>query len=130
MASVSILSRLRPTLPANSQVCLTHCKRGSLALLLSFWPSCSVLSPLFPFFPFPSPLSSCSHGQLLLLYSLSAFLCLYYPLNSPPHSLNKMSETIPWYSWSLMGKGCLSMGLQRNPLSPHPPSITSLLIFL
>ena len=48
-----------------------------------------------------------SHGQpLLLLYSLllSAFLCLYYSLNSPPHALNKL-YTVPSCTWSLRGGG-------------------------
>jgi hypothetical protein len=42
--------------------------------------------------PFPSLLSPGGHGRPLLLYSLplSAFLCLYYSLNSPPHALNKL----------------------------------------
>jgi hypothetical protein len=42
--------------------------------------------------PFTSPLSPCSHGWPLLLYSLllSAFFCLYYSLNSPFHALNKL----------------------------------------
>jgi hypothetical protein len=37
------------------------------------------------------PLSPRAHGQPLLLFSiLSAFLCLYYPLNFPPYALNKL----------------------------------------
>jgi hypothetical protein len=85
---VSILSKLCPQLPGNSQVGLTHSKKGclppprSLALLSSCFHSVS--SPLSPLSLFLS-----AHGRPLLLYSLSAFLCLYYPLNSPSHALNK-----------------------------------------
>jgi hypothetical protein len=51
--------------------------------------SCPLAPPLSPF---PSPLSPCDHGRPLLLCSLllSAFLFLYYSLNSPPHALNKL----------------------------------------
>jgi hypothetical protein len=70
-----------PQLPGNSQVGLTHYKRGclpprpSLALLGS-----SLSSPIL----IPLLLSPHGHGQPLLPYSLplSAFLCLYHPLNS------------------------------------------------
>ena len=76
-------------LPGNSQVCLTWYKRGCLPLLslLLFCPSLPI--PLLL-------LSSHAHGQLLLLYSLplSAFLCLYYPLNSLPHALNQLSSIL------------------------------------
>ena len=50
--------------------------------------------------------------------SLSAFLCLY-PLNSLPHALDKpYFYTTPSCGWSLIGKGCHSMGPQRHPF-PH-----------
>jgi hypothetical protein len=87
-----------PQLPGNSQVGLAHYKRGcltpppSLTLLpllsLSFAP-CSPSIPIL----FPPPRT---HGCSLLLYSLplSSFLCLYYPLNSPPHALNKLYTTL------------------------------------
>ena len=53
---------------------------------------CSLVSCLPSWALPPSPLSPHVHGQPLLLYSLplSAFLCLYYPLNSLPHALNKL----------------------------------------
>jgi hypothetical protein len=76
-----------PQLPGNSQVCLTHYKRGCLT---SCSCSCSVFLPL----PHLSPhqlLFTCSWPasiSLLLFSSLS--LCLYYPLNSPLHALNKL----------------------------------------
>ena len=55
----------------------------------SCFPLASLLpSWAFPFLP-PFPHSPRGHGQLLLSL-LSAFLCLYYPLNSPPHALNKL----------------------------------------
>ena len=77
-----------PQLPSNSHVGLTHYKRGCLPPPRSL-ASCPLASPLSPF---PSPLSPHGHGLPLLLYSLplSAFLCLYYPLNSLPHALNKL----------------------------------------
>ena len=90
------------------------------------WHSCSLdlllLSCPLGLFPFPFPFYSlppilpCVHGQSLFLYSLplSAFLCFYYPLNSPPHTLNKL------YS--------LLYCLQRHPLPPYlttlPQNIT------
>jgi hypothetical protein len=70
-----------PQLPGNSQVCLTHYQKGHLLLCLLVH-SCLSL--------FPSPISL--HVLMAGLYlstSLSAFLYLYYPLNSPPLALNK-----------------------------------------
>jgi hypothetical protein len=101
----------------------------SLVLLLPF-PSCSdsVLLPLPPPSPFPSPLSL--HVLMAGLYSsspllLPTFLCLDYPLNSPPNALNKLC-TILSCDWSLWGKG--------TPFPPHHTSIEhnppSLFIFL
>jgi hypothetical protein len=93
------LGSAAPQLPGNSQLCLTRYKRGCLPPLYSFLLSCfpSVFLPPPLLSPFLSPsLSSHAHGWPLLLYSstsllfLSAFLCLYYPLNSPPHALNKL----------------------------------------
>lgn len=69
-------------LPGDSQVCLTHYKRGCHSLPL-FLPS---LPLLFPSPPTPFP---CVPGQSLLLPFTSAFLCLY-SLNSPLHGLNKL----------------------------------------
>ena len=59
------------------------CPLCSLLLLPSCY--CSVLSPL-------PPLSTCSWpvSTSLFLCSVSAFLCLYYPLSSPPHVPNKL----------------------------------------
>ena len=105
-----------PQLPGNSQVGLTHYKRGclppppSLDLLLSSF-SLPFLGSSLPPSPLSFPLSPRVHGQPLLLYSLplSAFLCLYYPLNSPPYAPNKLysilyrpvadpsEEAIPWH---------------------------------
>lgn len=53
-------------------------------------PLASCHSPLFLHSLLPS-LHVAMAGLPLLLYSLllSAFLCLYCPLNSPPHALNK-----------------------------------------
>ena len=78
--------RFTPQLPGYSQVGLAYYKGGcsppplslsSLTLSFSLVPYCALL---------PSPLSPCDHGWPLLLYSLtlSAFLCLYSPLNSLP----------------------------------------------
>jgi hypothetical protein len=48
------------------------------------------------------------------------FLCLYYFLNSLTHALNKLYSILYLLcGWSLRGKGCLSMGPQRQPLPPH-----------
>jgi len=78
-----------PLLPGNSQVYLTHYKRGCLSPPLS---RSSLLALTLS--PFPSFLCPCAHGGPLLLYSLSlslsAFPCLYYPLDSPPQALNKL----------------------------------------
>jgi hypothetical protein len=82
-----------PQLPGNGQVGLAHHKRGCLPppllLLLLSLPSWLFTPPLSPLL---SPLSPCGHGWSLLLCSLplSAFLCLFYPLNSSPHALNKL----------------------------------------
>jgi hypothetical protein len=45
--------------------------------------------------------------------------------------LNKLYSTLyPLCGWYLRGKGCLSMGLQRQPLPPHctmrPPTYSFL----
>jgi hypothetical protein len=53
----------------------------SCFLLLSLPPSLPI--------PFPAP-STCSWPASSSLFSLSAFLCLYYPLDSPPPALNKL----------------------------------------
>jgi flagellar biosynthesis/type III secretory pathway protein FliH len=71
--------------------CLTNKKNN--ALLTSY--ALASLMPLDPSLPISSPpptLSPRGHGQPPLLYYLllSAFLCLRYPLNSPPHALNKL----------------------------------------
>jgi hypothetical protein len=64
------------------------CLPPPLLLLVLFLTS----YPLAPSLPIPLPLSPCGHGWPPLLYSLllSAFLCLCYPLNSPPHSPNNL----------------------------------------
>jgi hypothetical protein len=114
---------------------LAHYKRGCLAPPLS----CSLVSlPLLPLtcllppslpIPSPPPLThptpSHGHGWPPCVYSLllSAFLCLCYSLNSPPHALNKFYSILCYtgvWVWSLMGKGYLGMALLRHPLLPHP----------
>ena len=107
-----------PQLPGNSQVSLAHHKTGCLAPPLSLLFSSSLAFLV----SFSSPISPCGHGwPLLLSFLLSAFLCLYYSLNSPPHALDKLySYTIPSCGWSLWGKKCLGMGSLRHPLPPHP----------
>ena len=91
-----------------------------LAPLLLFW--------VLPF-SFPSRFPSSSppvHGWPLFLYfsislfSLYAFLCLYYPLHCPPHALNKL-YSILYHNWSLRGKGCLALDMDplRHPLPPY-----------
>jgi hypothetical protein len=88
-----------PQLSGNSQACLIHYKRGCLAP-----PLLLLLCPLAPYqlSKFLSPLPI--HVLMASLYSsLSAFLCLYYPLNSPPHALNKL-YTIPPCGLSLRGE--------------------------
>ena len=106
-----------PQLPGNSQVDLAHYK----------WAACTLLSLLHlaPLSPFPVPLSPHGHGQPPLLYSLllSAFLCLYYSLNSPPHALSRLFYTVPSCGWSLRGKGCLGMVPLRYPLLPQPITV-------
>ena len=73
--------------------------------------------PLPHLSPFPSPPLSMASAL-----SFAPFLCLYYPIKSPPHVLNKLFYTIPSHGWSLRGERCLSMGLLRYHLpdtSPH-----------
>ena len=79
-----------PQLPDNSQVGLVYYKTGCLPppLTLLLLLSC-LLAPCSPSLPIPFPhLSTWSWPASTSL--LSPFLCLYYPLNSPPHTLNKL----------------------------------------
>jgi len=81
-----------------------------------------------PSLPLPTPFSSCGHGWPLLLYfSLSLLSSLSLSSYTDP-TTPSASLSVPWinsilyvwsYGWSLRGKGCLSMGLLRHPLSPH-----------
>jgi hypothetical protein len=60
-AVVSICSRLYPQVPGDSQVRLTHYKRGCLPLLTLLFSYPLPLSPLCPFSPHsPPPLFTCS----------------------------------------------------------------------
>jgi hypothetical protein len=100
-------------LPGNSQVCLTHYKRGicPLTLLLSYPLT---LCPSSPSHPPPPSLSTCSWTiSLSLSPSLSTFLWLY-SLNSPSHALNKLSSILH-YMASLSGKEYLSMAHRDIP---------------
>jgi hypothetical protein len=110
--SVGILSRLHPTLPDNSQVCLTHYKRSCWgpSFLLLF----SSLST--PSFPFPPP---CAHGWPLLLYFLPSLLCLYYPLKSPPYTLNKLYSILYHHVAGPSGGRDASAWARRGTLFPH-----------
>ena len=126
-----------PQLPGNSQVCLTHYKRGCSPLLSLLLSSPLALAPLpsIPSLPILLPLSPCAHGWPLLLYSpsLSAILSLYYPLNSPSHASNKLHSVLCCPVAVTSGGTC--MDLQKHPLPPHhtaPPSDTYLasLIFI
>ena len=88
-----------------------------ILLLFPVWFPIALLGS----FPFPplSILSWLASTSLLLL--ISAFLCFYYSLNSPPHALNKLYSILyhcvagPWGG----GKGCLGTGLTRHPFPPH-----------
>jgi hypothetical protein len=114
-----------PQIPGNSQVCSSLQLPGNGQVGLAVWKgllapsSLSLLllllslGPLFPLSPFPSPLSPCGHSWPLHLYSLllSAFLCLYYSLNSPPHALNKLCSIL--YSQE---EGMPRHGPMRYPL--------------
>jgi hypothetical protein len=117
-----------PQLPDNSQVCLTHYKRGCLpppvSLALAFSPH-----SLYP--PF-----TCSWlASTSLFLPLSPLLCLYYLLNFPRHALNKL-YSILYHLWLVpQGEGMP----QHRPLEapPHPKPyytstkhILSLFIFL
>ena len=116
-------------LPGNSQVGLTHYKRGCLAppFSLASLVSLTLLLLLAPH-SLP-PLNPCGHGQPLFLYSLllSAFLCLYYSLNSPPPALNKLYSIL--YS-PVTGPSGRRDGLTwappRHPLPHTPPARTYL----
>ena len=107
MVWVSILFKLHPTVTwQHPGMLLPHYKRGCLPPPLSLLLSCSLA--LFPSPSLPYSLSSLSMASTSLL---SPSLCLYYPVDSPPHALNKL--------WSLRGKGCLGMGPLRHPLPPY-----------
>jgi hypothetical protein len=67
-------------------VCLTHYKRGCPSPPLS----CLLVLALSSC-PFPLSLHVLMAASTPLL---SAFLCLYYPLNSPPHTLNKLTLSL------------------------------------
>ena len=82
-----------PQLPGNSQVGLTHYKRGCLLSLLALLVSCFSLA----LSQLPTTTTTCSwEASSLLLYfstlslSLSALLCLSYALNFSLHALNKL----------------------------------------
>ena len=91
-----------PQLPGNSQVGQAYYKRDCLPpplslSLLFLLPTCFSLALLdSSFSPSLPPLSMCSWPwpTSTSLPLLSAFLCLYYPLNSSPHALNKLFYTI------------------------------------
>ena len=93
---VSILSKLRAAVTWQQPDRSDPLYKG---LLVPSSLSCSSLVLLFflcffsPFSPHSLPLSL--HVLMASLYSstslsFSAFLCLYYPLNSLPHALNKL----------------------------------------
>jgi len=133
-------------LPGNSQVCLTHYKRGcspppTLSCSLTFLlPLYSVLFFLPSFFPFPCPFSTCSWSASTPLLSpfpppLSAFLCLYYLLISPPHALNKLYSILYHHVAGHLGEGMPQYGPVEVPPYPTPDytfakHIPSLLVFL
>ena len=103
-----------PQLPENIQVGLAQYKRGCLASPLSLTLLFSCLLPL-------SLLSLCGHGWPCLLYSLllSAFLCLCYPLNSPPYALNK-SYSIIYQCVCVVSQEEWCLGMLRHHLPLHP----------
>jgi hypothetical protein len=87
------------------------------------WPLLSLLCSclLAPCSPFPSPISPHGHGWPLLLYSLllSAFFCLCYPFNSPPHALNKLYSIL-----YLCVSGPSEEGMPWHGPAEEPPSPT------
>jgi hypothetical protein len=110
-----------PQLPGNSHVCLAHYKRGCLSPPLVF-VSLLPLALLSPPLSLP-PL--CGHGWPLLLYSLplSAFPCLYYSLNSPPHALNKLYSMLYCVAGPSGWRDSLEWAQRGTPFphtSPHP----------
>ena len=90
------------------------------ATLLCLLLSCSPSLPI----PFPSLLSPHGHGRPLLLYSLllSAFLCLCYSVNSPPHALNKLYSILYYTGVCLVPQmeGMPWHGPAEAPPSPTP----------
>jgi hypothetical protein len=55
-----------------------------------------------------------------LSLSLSAFLCLYCPLNSPPHALNKLYSILYHHVANPSGGRDASVWASRGtPLPPH-----------
>ena len=71
-------------LPGNSQVCLTHYKRGCLPppLSLALLPLLQLFTPSL-LIPLSTP-SPCAHGWLLFLYSSACFLSLHFTQISSP----------------------------------------------
>jgi hypothetical protein len=113
-----------PQLPGNSQVGLDHYKRASFPLPSLPYPCLSLAScPLVPSLPIPvPPLSTWSWLANTSLLSLSFCLsfCLYYPLNSPPHALNKLYSIL--YVMCLVPQvgGMPWHGPAEAPPSPTP----------
>ena len=118
---VSILSSA-PQLLGNSQVCLTHYKRGCLP------PPLSLALAHFSFSlpslsPFLSPLSMCSWPTSTPLRSLSLFLTLCLSLNSPCHALNKLYSILYCHVAGTSGGRDASAWTGRG--TPFPPPFRS-----
>ena len=117
--SVRISSRLRLTVTWQ-QLGMPDYTRGCV-------PTSQLSYPL-SLFSIPLPLLFSHVPGQSLLSSPSPFLTLHSILNSPPHAINKLYTILYQpYGWYLRGKGCLRMGLQKQPshhliiLQVYPP---------
>jgi hypothetical protein len=120
-----------PQLHGNSQVCLTHYKRGCLPPPLWLVP----LLFLLQLSSHPPP-PTCSWLASTSLFSHSTCLCLYYPLDSLPHALNKLYSILCCpVAGPSGGKDTSAWAHQGTPLPPyltthHHRTIPPLFIFL
>jgi hypothetical protein len=103
-----------PQLPGNSQMCLTHYKRGCLPPPLSLLFLLFLLDPALPSPDFSPPLSILVAG----LYSLSLSLSLLLS-QLPSHAPNKLYSILYFCVANSLGERDASEWASRGPPFPH-----------